>query len=93
MSGIERQIHAMRFMSSTHLRKNMAAALDQLRTDQGPVLVTRKGQPAAVLMSLHDYASHEETNYLLRSPTNRRHLLEAIAELDAGKGLVRDLLE
>ena len=44
-------------------------------------------------MSLEDYQSMEETTYLLRSPANARHLLESIAELEAGKGLVKELIE
>ena len=35
----------------------------------------------------------EETVYLLRSPANARHLLESIAELEAGKGVVRELID
>ena len=40
-----------------------------------------------------EWASIEETLYLLRSPANARHLLESIAELDAGGGEVHDLLQ
>jgi hypothetical protein len=35
----------------------------------------------------------EETTYLLRSPANTRQLLESIAELEAGNGTERELLE
>ncbi|MEV2198445.1 hypothetical protein AB0E11_00320 [Streptomyces fradiae] len=34
--------------------------------------------------------SGEETAHLLRSPANARALLESIAELDAGRGLVEE---
>ena len=44
-------------------------------------------------ISLEDYQAMEETSYLLRSPANARHLLESIAELEAGKGVERDLIE
>ncbi len=84
----------MRVKTSTELRKTLAATLDQVVADHAPVLITREGgKPAAVLISLEDYTSMEETTYLTKSPENRRRLLEAIAELDAGKGVVRDLME
>lgn len=84
----------MRVTTSTELRKNLASALDQVTDDHTPVLITREGgKPAAVLISLEDYTSLEETNYLLRSPHNRDRLLEAVADLDAGKGIARDLIE
>jgi len=35
----------------------------------------------------------EETAYLLRAPKNAQRLLESIAQLEAGRGLVRDLAE
>jgi len=58
------------------------------------VVVTRdKGKPAAVLMSLEDFASYEETSYLLCSPRNAERLCVAIHELDAGHGKERMLVE
>jgi antitoxin YefM len=45
------------------------------------------------MISLEDYQALEETAYLLRSPKNARRLLESIAELEAGAGTARELLE
>jgi len=42
---------------------------------------------------MEDYQALEETAYLLRSPKNTRRLIESIAELEAGKGIEKDLLE
>jgi antitoxin YefM len=44
-------------------------------------------------MSLEDYESLEETAYLLRSPKNAKRLLEAIAQLESGKGHARELTD
>ncbi|WP_296574536.1 type II toxin-antitoxin system Phd/YefM family antitoxin [Phreatobacter sp.] len=84
----------MRVKTSTELRKTLAATLDQVTADHAPVLITREGgKPPAVLISLEDYTSMEETTYLLKSPRNREELLASIAELDAGLGVVRKLEE
>ncbi|HEY5411767.1 MAG TPA: type II toxin-antitoxin system prevent-host-death family antitoxin [Caulobacteraceae bacterium] len=73
----------MRTASYSELRKTLAATLDRVAADHEPVIVTRgKGKSAAVLMSLEDFASFEETRYLLRSPGNAERLLDSIAELD-----------
>jgi antitoxin YefM len=45
------------------------------------------------MMSLDDYEALEETAYLLRSPKNARRLLESIAELEAGKGTEREIVD
>jgi antitoxin YefM len=87
-------IGGMRVTSATELRKNLAAELDRVGADHDYTIITREGgKPTAVLMSLEDFASWQETDYLLRSPANAERLRKAIAELDAGKGQVRDLIE
>jgi antitoxin YefM len=84
----------MRTTSYSDLRRNLAAMIDRVNADHEPVIITRDhGKPAAVLMSLEDYASFEETRYLLRSPGNAARLLEATAELDQGGGSERELAE
>lgn len=84
----------MNAMSVTDLRKNLAATIDRVTADHDYTIITREGgKPAAVLMSLEDFASWQETDYLLRSPANAARLRESIAELDAGGGQARDLIE
>jgi antitoxin YefM len=85
---------SMRATSITNFRKNLAAALDGVNDDHEPMIITREGgKPSAVLMSLEDFASWQETNYLLKNPKNAERLLESIAELEAGKGVERALIE
>jgi antitoxin YefM len=84
----------MRATSFTNLRKNLAATIDSVNDDHEPVLITREGGKApAVLMSLEDFTSWQETNYLLRHPADAKRLLESIAELEAGGGIERALIE
>lgn len=84
----------MRTTSYSELRKNLASTLDRVTADREPVIITReRGKPAAVLLSLEEFASYEETQHLLRSPANAARLKESIAELDAGGGIERKLAE
>lgn len=84
----------MRTTSYSQLRQNLAATLDSVTRDHAPVIITReRGKPAAVLMSIEDFTSWEETIYLLKSPNNAARLLEAIAEFEAGGGTERTLIE
>lgn len=81
----------MKTLSSTELRANLSAVMDRVNDDHQPVIVTRaKGRPV-VMVSLEDWASMDETTYLLSSPANRAALIESIAELNAGQGGAREL--
>ena len=80
-------------ISYTAARANLAKTMEKDCNDHSPVIITRKSETPVVMISLADYQAMEETAYLLRSPANARHLLESIAELEAGKGTQRDLIE
>lgn len=72
-------------------RANLANTMDRVCEDHEPIIITRNGQQAVVMMSLDDYKALEETAYLLRSPKNAQRLLESIAALEAGKGVEREI--
>lgn len=80
-------------ISYTSARSNLAKTMEQVCNDHAPVAITRKGEGAVVMISMDDYQSLEETAYLLRSPRNMRRLLEAVVELEEGKGKERKLTE
>jgi len=46
-----------------------------------------------VLLSLDGFKSYEETAYLMKSPKNAERLNAAIAELEKGKGIEREIIE
>ena len=69
----------MKHLTFSETRKNLARAIDEAARDHVPVLITRgAGKPAAVLMSLEDFASYQETRYLLSSPKNAERLRAAM---------------
>ncbi|MGH8281620.1 MAG: type II toxin-antitoxin system Phd/YefM family antitoxin [Gammaproteobacteria bacterium] len=72
-------------------RAKLADTMNRVCDDHEPIIITRNGEQAVVMLSLDDFKSLEETSYLLRSPKNARRLLESIAVLEAGKGKTRSL--
>ena len=80
-------------ISYSTVRANLAKTMEKVCDDHAPVIITRKSESPVVMISLEDYEAMEETTYLLRSPANARHLLESIAELESGKGQIRELIE
>lgn len=83
----------MEAISYSHARANLARTLDSVVEDHAPVIITRQGEGAVVLLSLADYEALAETAYLLRSPANARRLLASIAEVEQAGGRVRSLAE
>ena len=80
-------------MSYSAFRSNLAATLDDVNENHKPVLITRQNGKPAVVISLEDFQSYEETAYLMASPKNAQRLHEAIAEVETGKAIGRDLIK
>ena len=80
-------------MSYSSFRSHLASTLDKVNDDHKPVLITRQNGKPAIVMSLEDFKAYEETAYLMASPKNAERLNQAIAEVEAGKAVQRELLE
>lgn len=83
----------MRTIGYSYARANFAAILDSVVDDAEEVVVTRSGHEPAVIVSLAEYSSLKETDYLLRNPVNAGKLRQAIADLEAGKGEHHELID
>ena len=81
----------MNAITYTAARENLAKTIEQVISDRDPVIITKKNDMSVVMMALDDYESLQETAYLLRSPANARRLLESIEELNAGKGMEKEI--
>lgn len=83
----------MHHISYSEFRSHLRRIMDKVNDDHTPVLITRQNGKPAVLISLDDFNAFDETAYLLASPANKKALLEAIADVEAGKVVYHDLIE
>lgn len=83
----------MNVVNYTDARARLKEVMDRVVDDHYPTIITRRSGEAVVMVSLSDWQAMETTTYLLSSPANAERLREGIAELDAGKGVERDLIE
>lgn len=83
----------MEVLNYSTLRNNLASTLDKVNEDHVSILITRQNGKPAVIMSLEDFKSYEETAYLMASPKNAERLSQAIAEVEAGKTKERRIIE
>lgn len=75
----------MDHISYTDFRNKLSSVLDQVNENHTPILITRRNGTPAVLISLEDFKSYDETAYLMASPANRKRLNEAIRDIENGK--------
>ena len=83
----------MEIINYSEARRNFKAVLDRVTDDQDCTVITRGGVEEAVIMSKSHYDSIMETLYLMRSPANAQHLMEAIARDKAEEYEQHDLID
>jgi len=83
----------MQTMTFSNMRQHLATAIDTVVDNHSPMIITRQNKDSVVIISLDDYRSIEETAYLMQSSTNASRLNNAISQLEANQGEVRELIE
>ena len=68
----------MNAVNYSELRKNLKNYLDQVYEDHEPLIITRKNNQNVVVLSIEEYNSLIETNYLLSNIANSKRLLRSL---------------
>lgn len=68
----------MQTTNFSDFRANLASTFDNIAKNHTELLITRRNSENMVVMSESDYSALNETLYLLSSPANAKHLIEAI---------------
>jgi len=79
----------MEAITYTEARNRLAETLDRVTGNHEPVIITRRGREAVVMLSLDDYNAWQETEYLTRSAANAADLLQAVEEIRSRRNLVK----
>ena len=75
----------METLPLSHVKAHLSEIADRVEGQHDRVVVTRKGRPAAVLVSPEDLDSLEETLAVLSDPALMRQIRESEAELERGE--------
>jgi len=68
-------------VSYSDLRQNLKSYMDKVYFDHDPLIITRKNNENLVLLSIEEYNSLMETNYLLGNEANVEHLRKSINQI------------
>ena len=71
--------------SLANVKAHLSAIVGSVHDTHERVVITRNGEPAAVLVSPDDLASLEETLYILSDKALMAQIAEARAETDSGE--------
>ena len=74
----------MRTANYSELRNNLKQYLDWVINDSEPLLVHRPGNESVVVMSLDEYNSIKETEYIMKSPAMMDAIRKGAKEIESG---------
>jgi antitoxin YefM len=80
-------------VSYSDLRQNLKTYMDKVYGDHDPLIITRKNNENLVLISIDEYNSLMETNYLLSNEANAEHLKKYINQYSSGNAKERDIIK
>jgi antitoxin YefM len=69
------------------VKTRLSEVVDRLEREHGRVVITKHGRPAAVMLSLEDLESLEETLEILSNPQLMTSIREADEEIAAGRAV------
>mgnify|MGYP001315313141 CR=1 FL=1 len=83
----------MNTITVNRAKEHLDRLLHQVIADAEPVIICNDQDEKAVLLSLEEFNSWQETLYLLSNPENAEHLRKSISEGEAGKTVTKELID
>lgn len=71
-------------MALKDVKNRLSAVVDKVEREHDRIVITKHGRPAAVVVSVDDLESLEETLDVLSSPALIKQIHESLEELGAG---------
>lgn len=83
----------MQVISYSDARNQLKGVIDRVVADQDATLIHRRDGENAVILSESSYRAIMETLYLMQTPANAAHLMEAVSQDKQGLAKRQELLE
>ena len=76
----------MKIVTEQEASADLARLADEVFLTHAPVIIARADGRSVVLVSLDDYESRNDTEYLLGNPANAARLMDAVAAFGSKQG-------
>lgn len=83
----------MNAVPTVQASKNLDSLIEKIIADAEPAILLNDKGEKAVLMSLDEFNSWQETLYLLSNPANAEHFRKSIQQAREGKTFEKELIE
>ena len=80
-------------ITANQAKQDINRLIEQVISDAEPTIICNDQGKKAVLLSLDEFNSWQETLYLLSNPANAEHLRKSMQEDRTGKKIERELIE
>ena len=80
-------------ITTNHASQMLDSLIERVTTNVEPTILCNDAGNRAVLVSLDEFNSWQETLYLLSNPANAEHLYKSIREAKTGKFMEKELIE
>lgn len=77
-------------MALRDVKNHLSEVVDQVEREHDRVIITKHGKPAAVVVSIDDLASLEETLDVAGRPKLMRQIRDSLLQLDQAEVLSKD---
>lgn len=75
-------------MALRDVKNQLSSVVDKVEREHDRVVITKHGRPAAIVLSMDDLESLEETVDVLSSPALIKQIRESLKELQTGSAAV-----
>ena len=81
-------MHSAEQMALKDVKNQLSAVVDKVEREHDRVVITKHGRPAAIVLSMDDLESLEETVDVLSSPALIKQIRQSLKELQTGSAAV-----
>ena len=81
----------MEVVTMSEARNNLKNIFNKVYYDNDEVIIHRKGKESVVIISLDEFNSLKETEYLMKNLANKEWLKKSIDNAKAGKKIYKEL--